>query len=104
MRVEVNERPGGLLDLVLGDDEETFVLTEHGLRDIEFELARRRAMSRRCLVTRDEHTCALAPGHVGVSDHVCRGCTEIWRDAPEGGEADDTETGGGQAEPGHEDG
>jgi hypothetical protein len=52
-------------------------LSEHALRDIEFELARRRAMGRVCPVTDGEHTCSLAPGH-GEAWHLCRGCTRRW--------------------------
>lgn len=60
-------------------------LSEHDLRDIEFVLAQRRAMSRRCTAARGEHTCALASGHGDDPGHLCRACTEIWQDEPEGG-------------------
>ena len=51
-------------------------LSEHDLRDLEFALAQRRAVSRRCPGTRDEHTCSLAPGHHQV--HQCRACVITW--------------------------
>jgi hypothetical protein len=54
-----------------------YIGSEHGLRDIEFALAQRRAMSRRCQVTQDEHTCSLAPDH-GQASHLCRACTHTW--------------------------
>jgi hypothetical protein len=53
-------------------------LSEHGWRDLEFVLAQRRAMSRRCGDTEGEHTCALYLGHVDT--HVCRGCNRTWQD------------------------
>lgn len=53
-------------------------LTEHDFRDLEFALAQRRAMSRRCETGNGEHTCALSPGHCGV--HACRGCDVTWQD------------------------
>ena len=52
-------------------------LSEHDLRDLEFALSQRRAMSRRCPYTWGEHTCALAPGHVADPGHVCRACLEM---------------------------
>jgi hypothetical protein len=67
----------GRQDLVLGRIRYSS-FSEHDLRDIEFELARRRAMSRRCPATDGEHTCALAPGHAAAS-HLCRGCTKTWQ-------------------------
>lgn len=57
-------------------------LSEHDMRDLEFALAQRRAMSKRCEQQQDEHTCALYLGHVGT--HVCRGCEETWQDTPAG--------------------
>jgi hypothetical protein len=52
-------------------------LSEHDLRDLEFALAQRRAVSRRCTHTWGEHTCSMAPGHGGEPGHMCRACTEI---------------------------
>jgi hypothetical protein len=57
-------------------------LTEHDLRDLEFALAQRRAVSRRCPETDGEHTCGNSPGHP-VSEqydlkHLCRACTHRW--------------------------
>lgn len=57
-------------------------LTEHDLRDLEFVLAQRRAMSRRCPETDGEHTCSVFPGHPVSSQykigHPCRGCEYRW--------------------------
>lgn len=53
-------------------------LTEHDLRDLESELARRRAMGRICPEKDQEHTCSLPPGHLGYAAHVCRACTYHW--------------------------
>jgi hypothetical protein len=53
-------------------------LTEHDLHDLEFVLAQRRAMSKRCTAEHSEHTCSLAPGHIPDAGHLCRACTETW--------------------------
>jgi len=53
-------------------------LSEHDLRDLEFTLAQRRAMARRCPATSGEHTCSLAPGHIPDAGHLCRACTGTW--------------------------
>jgi hypothetical protein len=53
-------------------------LREDDLRDLEFALAQRRAMSKRCTATHGEHTCSLAPGHIDDPGHLCRACPEIW--------------------------
>lgn len=90
-------------DLVLGTARYSS-FTEHDLRDIEFELARRRAMSKRCTAVSGEHTCGLTPGHASggscklrlggtpdgwrtvpggpaaVVSHLCRACPEQWED------------------------
>lgn len=55
-------------------------MNEHEMRDLEFALAQRRAMSRRCETRHGEHSCALSPGHGGV--HACRGCDVTWQGAP----------------------
>lgn len=60
-----------------GVSQHLIALTEHDLRDLEFVLAQRRAMARRCEDEHGEHTCSLAPGHGGT--HLCRACTEQWR-------------------------
>jgi hypothetical protein len=72
-----------LLDLDLtsgqGNIRHWFVhgLREHDLRDLEFALAQRRAMSKRCSTEDGEHTCGNAPddGHLR---HLCRACTYEW--------------------------
>ena len=90
-------------DLVLGDVRYSS-FTEHDLRDLESELARRRAMSKRCTAVRGEHTCGLDPAHSSDSrarlrlgytldgwrtvpagdaadgPHLCRACPEEWED------------------------
>jgi hypothetical protein len=71
-------------------------LTEHDLRDIEFALAQRRAMSTRCPETDGEHTCGNSPGHL-VSEkhgirHQCRACTYRW---PRSGRPEDPGQGDG---------
>lgn len=78
MDVEVIQRDGRLI-LELREREALYRVgvTEHGLRDIEFALAQRRAMSRRCTAASGEHTCSLAPQH-GAASHLCRACTERW--------------------------
>lgn len=53
-------------------------LDEHDLRDLEFVLAQRRAMSRRCPDEHGEHTCSLAPGHIPDAGHICRACDFSW--------------------------
>lgn len=53
-------------------------LSDHDLRDLEFVLAQRRAMARRCTAEHGEHTCSLAPGHIPDAGHVCRGCDFSW--------------------------
>ncbi len=83
MRVDYHEDGLDSIVLFLGEEPEQIVsLTEHGARDVEFVLAQRRAMSRRCTTTFGEHTCAKAPGH-GKSTHLCRGCTFEWTDNKE---------------------
>lgn len=78
MDVQVTDH-GGHLTLELREHPAIYRigLTEHGLRDIEFALAQRRAVTRRCTETRGEHSCALAPGH-GGAQHLCRACTVWW--------------------------
>jgi hypothetical protein len=66
---------GDVSDLVL-DGVLAGRYTEHGLRDLESELARRRAMGRVCPEKDGEHTCSLAPGHGEA--HQCRGCEKRW--------------------------
>jgi hypothetical protein len=80
MDVTVTEQDGGWRILELRDRPALYRigLTEHGLYDIEFALAQRRAMSRRCPQVKGEHTCALAPGH--GTRHECRACQERWTD------------------------
>lgn len=51
-------------------------MSEHDLRDLEFVLARRRAMAKACPGKNGEHTCALTPGH--GTGHECRGCDARW--------------------------
>ena len=63
-------------------------LTDHDMNDLEFALAQRKAMSRRCLRALGEHSCALAPPHGRA--HVCRGCDTTWED----GDSDPQGTGG----------
>ena len=79
MDVEVIEAEGGYLVMRMREAGSRYRVraTEHGLRDIEFALAQRRAMSRRCTATQGEHTCSLAPDH-GEASHLCRGCTHTW--------------------------
>jgi hypothetical protein len=80
--VTVTEQ-GSRLVLVLNEPPALYriFISEHGLRDLEFVLAQRRAMSRRCTVTRDAHTCSLDPGH--ATDHLCRGCITTWQVRPD---------------------
>lgn len=75
MRIRFAENKAGHVTVYV-DDVAMITLTEHDLRDLEFALAQRRAMSRRCEATRGEHTCALYLGHVEA--HLCRACTEAW--------------------------
>jgi len=79
MDVEVTEQDGEACTLELRERPALYriAITEHGLRDIEFELARRRAMGRCCHAVNGQHTCALAPQH-GEASHLCRGCTATW--------------------------
>jgi hypothetical protein len=56
-------------------------LSGHDVNDLEFALAQRKAMSRRCPETDGEHTCALAPDHdkaAATAAHQCRGCDRAW--------------------------
>jgi hypothetical protein len=78
MDVEVIEAEGGYLVMRMREAGSRYRVraTEHGLRDIEFALAQRRAMSRRCTETQGEHTCALPPGH--GTRHECRACDRKW--------------------------
>jgi hypothetical protein len=78
VRVEVNDRPDDFRELVLDGILAASNLTEHDLRDIEFALARRRAMGRLCPEQDREHTCSLPPGHLGYAAHLCRACTYHW--------------------------
>jgi len=83
VRVRVDDT-GGTCTLVLGRGAGWPLgvsgLTEHDLRDLEFELARRRAMGRVCQSVYGEHTCSLAPEHEhGGGAHLCRACTTTWR-------------------------
>lgn len=82
MRVDVIEHGSGNRTMVLNRNREIHALSEHDLRDIEFALAQRRAMSRRCPAESGEHTCALDPGHAEPQAHQCRACTRTWADAP----------------------
>lgn len=59
-------------------DQYLLGLSEHDLRVLEFVLAQRRAMSRRCTAGHGEHTCSLAPDHISDPGHVCRACDFIW--------------------------
>jgi hypothetical protein len=79
MDVEIVEHPGsGNCTLILGTRPRIHALTEHSLRDLEFVLAQRRAMIRRCPATSGEHTCGNAPGHC-QEGHLCRACTRTWQ-------------------------
>ena len=55
-------------------------LLDHDLRDLEFALAQRRAMSRHCDATTTrggmEHACLSPPGH--GPHHACRSCHHTW--------------------------
>lgn len=51
-------------------------LSGHDVSDLEFALAQRKAMSRRCTQAHGEHTCGLDPDH--GQQHLCRACTETW--------------------------
>ena len=53
-------------------------MTEHNIRDLEFVLAQRRAMSKRCTVTHREHTCGLDVAHGTATQHSCRACDAEW--------------------------
>ena len=85
--VRVTVLPGlepGRADLLLPDRRSPYPrgwrvtgLSEHDLRDIEFALAQRRAMSRRCDAEDGEHTCAQRPEHPG-EPHLCRACPRTW--------------------------
>lgn len=79
MKAAVREVRDGVLCLELAEDGALYrvMATEHGLRDIEFVLAQRRAMTSRCDEEDGEHTCGLDTGH--ASGHLCRGCTRSWR-------------------------
>lgn len=82
MRVDVIEHGSGNRTVILNRNRELHALSEHDLRDIEFVLAQRRAMSRRCTSVSGEHTCGLDPGHTVPVAHLCRACTRTWADAP----------------------
>jgi hypothetical protein len=85
VNVSVETSPGGGLVLILSVPpalRRIPGLDEHDLRDLEFVLAQRRAMSSRCPETDGRHTCSLRPGH-GES-HQCRGCEARWRHVPAG--------------------
>ncbi len=70
--------PGGDdCNLILSGHPVIAGLSEHDLRDLEFVLAQRRAMSRRCDAGQGEHTCSTAPQHGGAW-HLCRACTHQW--------------------------
>ena len=84
MHVQLADRDGGLTDLVVNRNRRLTHLTPHDLNDIEAELARRKAMSRRCDVTSGEHTCVLPPKHTCPERHLCRACTYEW--PPEAGQ------------------
>jgi len=75
VNVQVIDGGDGRSDLILGSVR-CSSFTEHDLRDIEFTLAQRRAMSRRCPEISGGHTCGNAPDHRG--NHLCRACTETW--------------------------
>jgi hypothetical protein len=78
MHVEVLDHGSGdKPELILGRRKHICGLTEHDLHDIEFALAQRRAMSKRCDAETGEHTCGNAPddGHLR---HLCRACTHEW--------------------------
>jgi hypothetical protein len=83
MRVCVEDQDGGLRVLWL-EGRRVGSFTEHDLRDIEFALAARRAMSKRCDAETGEHTCALAPAHrdSAVALHQCRACMHNWPGTP----------------------
>lgn len=69
----------GRLDLILRDVRYSS-FTEHDLRDLEFALAQRRAMTARCGQEHGEHTCALRIAHndAKIVVHMCRGCDVLW--------------------------
>jgi hypothetical protein len=79
MKITVTGRDGGTLTLELREHPALYRITtdEHGLRDIEFGLAQRRAMSRRCEAEDGRHACSLAP-HNDLFRHLCRGCDRQW--------------------------
>jgi hypothetical protein len=80
MRVEIIDLPGGLTALRLDGNQLIKGMSEHALRDLEFVLAQRRAMARRCTAEAGEHACGLAPAHDREAAHVCRACTKTWLD------------------------
>ena len=76
MRVTITGVEGGPQSLWLDAVRVPALFSEHDLRDLEFTLAQRRAMSRRCPETHGEHTCGNAPGHRQA--HLCRACPLKW--------------------------
>lgn len=78
MQIEIIDLPGGLTAIRLdGGTQLLKGMPEHGLRDLEAELARRRAMGKTCGQENGDHTCALAPGDSHLR-HLCRACTFEW--------------------------
>jgi hypothetical protein len=79
MKATVTERDGGQLVLELAEHPALYRISvdEHGLREIEFDLAQRRAMSSRCEAEDGRHRCAMAP-HNDLTGHLCRGCDYRW--------------------------
>jgi hypothetical protein len=79
MKATVIERDGERVTLELHDPPALYRIStdEHGLRVIEFDLAQRRAMSRRCEAEDGRHRCSMAP-HNDLLKHLCRGCDYLW--------------------------
>jgi hypothetical protein len=81
MAVVTGEADGDLALFIPGKDP-VEGLTEHDLRLLEFDLAQRRAMSRRCEARDGIHACAVFPGHPVDEQydirHLCRACTHCW--------------------------
>ena len=95
MKAEIEDSHlDGRKDLVLGGIRYSS-FSDHDLNDLEFVLAQRKAMARRCTKTDGEHTCGLAPGH-WAGRHLCRACTHTWTAAaPESTAASAGNTGNG---------
>lgn len=85
MKVRIHRAFDGTFDLWCEDKGVIPGLTEHDLSVLEFTLAMRKAMSKRCEATEDEHICSLAPDH-GAEFHLCRGCIHRWSDRNNAGD------------------